>query len=190
MKKNGFLTFIAAIIPGCGQMYYGYMRRGVSLALWFWGILLVTVFTGLIPLAILLPIVWAYAFFDTFNIRALTYEQRLAFPDGFIPSDVRMYQSKVGGFPLKNTGRIAGWVLIVIGILILYNLLISRFSWSIYEFSPALGQILDSLPAIAVGVIVIIVGIRVLRGPSSADAAGDGTDDTVPFGGTPPQNPA
>ena len=33
MKKNGFLTFIFACIPGAGQMYYGYMQRGLSIAI-------------------------------------------------------------------------------------------------------------------------------------------------------------
>ena len=31
MKKNAFLTFIFACIPGAGQMYYGYMKRGLSM---------------------------------------------------------------------------------------------------------------------------------------------------------------
>ena len=30
MKKNGFLTFIFACIPGAGQMYYGYAARSVA----------------------------------------------------------------------------------------------------------------------------------------------------------------
>ena len=33
MKKNGLLTFIFACIPGAGQMYYGYMQRGLSIAM-------------------------------------------------------------------------------------------------------------------------------------------------------------
>ena len=33
MKKNGFLTFIFACIPGAGQMYYGYMQRGLSITM-------------------------------------------------------------------------------------------------------------------------------------------------------------
>ena len=31
MKKNGFLTFCFAFIPGAGQMYQGYMKRGLSM---------------------------------------------------------------------------------------------------------------------------------------------------------------
>ena len=33
--KNGFLLFIASCLSGCGQMYQGYMKRGVSLLLAF-----------------------------------------------------------------------------------------------------------------------------------------------------------
>ena len=33
MLKNGFLTFCCAFIPGAGQMYQGYMKRGLSLML-------------------------------------------------------------------------------------------------------------------------------------------------------------
>ena len=30
MMKNGILTFIFAFCPGAGQMYQGYMKRGLS----------------------------------------------------------------------------------------------------------------------------------------------------------------
>ena len=33
MLKNGFLTLLFAFIPGAGQMYQGYMKRGLSLIL-------------------------------------------------------------------------------------------------------------------------------------------------------------
>ena len=31
MKKNGILTLLFALIPGAGEMYQGYMKRGLSL---------------------------------------------------------------------------------------------------------------------------------------------------------------
>lgn len=192
MKKNGFLTFIAAILPGCGQMYYGYMRRGLSLALWFWGIVFVASLSGLGVLAILLPVVWAYGFFDTFNIRALTYEQRLAFPDSFIPNEDWMRQSKVGGLFRKGGGRIAGWVLVVIGIIIVYNTLFNRIFWYAFDFSPELSTFMNNLPALVIAILIIVLGVRVLRGPAAGgNAPGDDEDDTVPFGGNgaPPQPP-
>ena len=33
MLKNGLLTLLFAFIPGAGQMYQGYMKRGLSLML-------------------------------------------------------------------------------------------------------------------------------------------------------------
>ena len=30
MMKNGILTFLFAFCPGAGQMYQGYMKRGLS----------------------------------------------------------------------------------------------------------------------------------------------------------------
>ena len=32
-RKSGFLTFCLAFCPGAGQMYQGYMKRGLSLML-------------------------------------------------------------------------------------------------------------------------------------------------------------
>ena len=35
MMKNGILTFFFAFCPGAGQMYQGYMKRGLSLITMF-----------------------------------------------------------------------------------------------------------------------------------------------------------
>ena len=68
MLKNGFLTFCCAFIPGAGQMYQGYMKRGLSLILMACCIGMVS--SLLNPVMLLLVVVWMYSFFDTFNLRA------------------------------------------------------------------------------------------------------------------------
>lgn len=30
-KKNAFMTFVFSFIPGCAEMYWGFMKNGVSL---------------------------------------------------------------------------------------------------------------------------------------------------------------
>ena len=51
MKKNGFLTFIFACIPGAGQMYHGYMQRGLSIAMiLILCVMAATVVTAAVPL--------------------------------------------------------------------------------------------------------------------------------------------
>ncbi len=66
MKKNGFLTFIFACIPGAGQMYYGYMQRGLSIAMIL--ILCVMAATLVDVLFVWLCHRWMYSFFDTYDL--------------------------------------------------------------------------------------------------------------------------
>ncbi len=44
--KHGLLLFITSCLSGCGQMYQGYMKRGLSLLLLFFVILAVSAFSG------------------------------------------------------------------------------------------------------------------------------------------------
>ena len=68
MKKNGILTLLFAFIPGAGQMYQGYMKRGLSLVLMAAAICMAS---ALIPrIVVVLLVVFMYSFFDTFNLRA------------------------------------------------------------------------------------------------------------------------
>ena len=69
MMKNGILTFIFAFCPGAGQMYQGYMKRGLSLITMFCLSIVIGVST-LEVLTVGCVIVWMYSFFDTLNLRA------------------------------------------------------------------------------------------------------------------------
>lgn len=68
MKKNGILTLLFAFIPGAGQMYQGYMKRGLSLVLMAAAIGMASALIP--PIAFALLVVFMYSFFDTFNLRA------------------------------------------------------------------------------------------------------------------------
>lgn len=60
--RNGFLLFISSCLSGCGQMYQGYMKRGLSLLLAFCLILFASTYFFLGALALFLPVIWLYAF--------------------------------------------------------------------------------------------------------------------------------
>lgn len=68
-RKNGFLTFLTALVPGVGYMYLGLMRRGVEALIIF---LFLGKFFDLIFLNeigdLLSIILWFYCFIDTFNL--------------------------------------------------------------------------------------------------------------------------
>lgn len=74
MRKSRILTFLFALWPGAGQMYLGYMKRGVSLMGIFCLLISITGFLNLSFLFFLLPVIWFYAFFDTLNLRSMSYE--------------------------------------------------------------------------------------------------------------------
>ena len=54
-RKHGLLLFIASCIPGCGEMYQGYMKRGISILTVFYGLLTIAIFLEVGALAVLLP---------------------------------------------------------------------------------------------------------------------------------------
>ena len=72
MKKNGILTFCFAFIPGAGEMYQGYMKRGLSLVMiCAAAIALGSLFYPLVGFAFAVCcVVWMYSVFDTFNLRS------------------------------------------------------------------------------------------------------------------------
>jgi hypothetical protein len=168
MKKNAFLTFICACVPGCGQMYLGYMKRGTSLLLWFIASIaipqilasLTSIYT--ITLLCLLAFVsWAYSFFDTFNLRNLLPQQQAAMKDEFLPGGdwfTRKNKPSFKGY------AIAGWFLIALGVIFIFNILWDDLYRFIWNYSTTLAQLLLRAPALLVGVIVIIIGIVMLRG--------------------------
>lgn len=174
MKKNGFLTFMCALVPGCGQMYQGYMKRGLSLMCWFAASVVVPMIVGNITwfyafqtFMLFGAVVWAYSFFDTFNLRSLTQQQHAETQDEFLPR---------GGFgnsknmPKFKLNVIVGWVLMLLGALIIFKMFwdpVYRFLW---EFSPAVAQWLSRLPGLVIALIVILVGIRMLRGRKKAES--------------------
>lgn len=60
--ENGILTFLFAFCPGAGQMYQGYMKRGLSLITMFCLFIMAGALTGLDPLIVGCLIVWMYSF--------------------------------------------------------------------------------------------------------------------------------
>ncbi|MGD9559432.1 MAG: hypothetical protein AB7V55_02365 [Oscillospiraceae bacterium] len=183
MKKNQFLTFCCALVPGCGQMYQGYMRRGFSLMFWFCAFIGVSAFIRIGYILVVLPVIWAYSFFDTFNIRSLSPQQRAAFADNYLPASlfqdggraVRLMESARGG-------KVLGIGLIAVGAIILYNTLWDNLYWAIYQYAPTLANWINRLPALAVGVAVILLGIWMLSSRKKTPP-----DDDIDFGGGEPR---
>ena len=80
MRKSRILTFLFALWPGAGQMYLGYMKRGVSLMGLFFLIFAIMGFLGLSFLAFLLPPSSSLVIFASFTDRtAISAQAKIAF---------------------------------------------------------------------------------------------------------------
>ena len=169
MLKNGFLTFCCAFVPGAGQMYQGYMKRGLSLIL---TAALIMMFTSLLsPAIVLMLVVWMYSFFDTFNLRA----QIVA---GTAPEDDYLFHFDPHDRRLRamlDNRKVIGWLLIAFGSLIAYQTLIMNtlgdlvYRWGhTHPVFRALYLVMDSLPDVVVCVTLIVCGVWLVKGPRSA----------------------
>ena len=161
--KHGLLLFITSCLSGCGQMYQGYMKRGLSLLLLFFVILAVSGFLGLAALAFFLPVVWLYAFFDSYNLRA-------QIAAGTQPADDFLFglsdlDSQRMAKLLRSRHSLIGWALILVGGWMLYRMLLNRIGWLIGDWAYWLYDLLYDLPRIVITVLVILLGVWFIRGP-------------------------
>lgn len=169
MQKNGILTFLFAFIPGAGQMYQGYMKRGLSLILICCAICMVAALIS--PAAFFLIVVWMYSFFDTFNLRAQIATGTAPTDDylvHFDPKDKRLVQM------MLDSHKLVGWTLIVFGVLIAYeNILMNALNdlmWRWGKDNPffrAFYLVMDQLPQVVVCVALIVCGIWLVKGPKA-----------------------
>ena len=150
MIKNGFLTFCFSFIPGAGQMYQGYMKRGLSQVTAF--VLLIALGAGLFgPIAVFAAVVYMYSFFDSLNLRS-------QLKMGICPPDE--YQFKL-----------VGWGLVLLGVWGLYSNFIYPWVWDLADIfgydNPvvnAVRSLINNLPTLAVSVIFVYAGVRLIRG--------------------------
>ena len=169
MKKNGILTLLFACIPGAGQMYQGYMKRGLSLITMFCLFIIVGSATGLDALVVGCIVVYMYSFFDTFNLRAQIIAENAPADDYLVHinwKDKRMQQF------MMDSHKLLGWGLIALGGLVAYENVIMRVfgdvMWRWGQNNPvfrAIYLMLDELPQIVTCVALIVCGLWLVRGP-------------------------
>lgn len=179
MLKNGLLTLLFAFIPGAGQMYQGYMKRGLSLMLMCCVIGVLAMLFA--PIALFLMLVFMYSFFDTLNLRAQIALGNAPADDYLVhldPKDKRLARL------LLDSHKLVGWVLIAVGVLIAYeNIIMSTLGdilWRWGQKAPAwraVYLVMDELPEVVFCVALILCGIWLVRGPKPARKPGSTAPD-------------
>lgn len=160
MKKNLFLTFCFSFIPGAGQMYQTYMKRGLSFMILFAISIALMAVIGSPIFAIPLPIIFAYSFFDTYNIRQKLTDG-IKEEDDFLfkGNDIEKIFGKVDKYK-KNS--FVGWILIIIGAYLLLNSVLMPVMnrLELYFIYDILRMIMNYIPSIVIAAISIAIGIK------------------------------
>ena len=166
-KKGSFLTFCFSLLPGAGQMYMGFMKRGLVLMSAFFLLIFLSAFLNTGALMLIMPILWFYAFFDTHNLRSMPDDEFYALEDDFvfinqIPKDsLKVFRDKY-----KN---IIALVLIVIGITILWNNFFDLVRSILPDYigervTNAIYNIGYYFPQLLIGAAIVALGLYLIRG--------------------------
>lgn len=158
MKKNAFLTFIFACIPGAGQMYYGYMKRGLSMITFF--CLFIMAGTLVDVLVVGSVIVWMYSFFDTYDlIRHMAAGE----PKEDSLLVLGNYEEIKKMVPQHN--RLIGWGLVGFGVWALYETFISTWLYTLLCNLMGNGyayDIISGIPNVVIAALLIFAGLKLL----------------------------
>lgn len=163
MKKNLFLTFCFSFVPGAGQMYQGYMKRGTSILTFFAACCALLGTVGIPLFAIPIPVIYIYSFFDTFNIRN-NIDSENKFEDKYI-WDIADLEGLKNSFNMPNTKKILGIILVFIGIYILISNIIPQmlYDLGINYIARYFYDISSYLTPIAISLLSIVIGIKLLN---------------------------
>lgn len=165
-RKSGFLLFLCSCIPGCGQMYQGYMKRGVSLLGMCCAIIAISSFLGIGELAILLPVIWIYSFFDSYNLRS--FPEDAPMPDEYLFGLSDLDNQRLSALCQKRHS-IIGWILVGVGVYVFYNTVIGRLMNMLVNYYEGFfwlhSLIMYTLPRAVVTILIICLGVWFIRGP-------------------------
>ena len=168
-QKHGLLLFLTPCFPGCGEMYQGYMKRGMSILTIFCGIFALAVLLEIGALAVLMLPVWLFSFFDSYNLRAQT-EADATPADAYLFCLSDMDSRRMNDL-LRKRHSLVGWGLVLLGVYVLFETVAGHLvniiceylgEWWLYEI------VMRDLPRLAVTVGIIALGVWFIRGPKKA----------------------
>ncbi len=166
-KKNRFFTFIFSCMPGAGEMYMGFMNRGVSMMLLFILTIVVSVWIEQAAILAICVVEWFFSFFYVNHLASLNDEEFAMVEDKSIFGTAGLHLPETQDFVYKYNKAIA-CVLIFLGCCFLWNTFARILSWILPEqlnfISRTMRVLGDYLPSIAIGFGIIFLGFKMLEG--------------------------
>ncbi len=162
-KKSRFWSFVLSFLPGCAEMYMGFMKTGISLMAMFWGLIAVATVLNIGEVMFIALIVWFYGFFHANNMAGLAQSELEMMKDDYL-----FHVEGLCGAGEKLTGsyrKIVSVVLIVLGCVLcirgVFGMLRNFLPKVVIQMYYVLG---DYLPQVIVGVGIVAIGLTMIKG--------------------------
>lgn len=162
-KKSRFWTFWFSLLPGCAEMYMGFMKMGLSLMLIFWGIIAIASFLSIGPVVLLAAIVWFYGFFHAHNLAAAPDEVFNETEDQYLFNLEGVFEG--GNGMVKKYRKVISIVMILLGVVLCFRGVMDMLMHILPEYFRGIYNMMSwYLPQIIVGVGIIVLGVYMIRG--------------------------
>lgn len=122
-KRDGFLTFLTALIPGVGYMYLGLVKKGIQFLVLFLTVRLALSMLGMNFLSLIASLsIWIYTFFDTFNVASkLDRGEKVEDMDYVFDKNSGTYTHSDGVKINRKFAMAVAWFFIAIGAITILN---------------------------------------------------------------------
>lgn len=165
-QRKGFLTWIASLIPGAGELYMGFEKQGVSLMLLFWGSVALISMLGIEWPIFLLPVIWFYSFFHVHNLKTMSPEEFYMVEDQYLlhmDELAKEFRSDKKGF-FQSYRSIITILIILIGATLLWEGISSLIYMILPHFlHDIVWNIENVLTKGVAGALIVSVGIYFFR---------------------------
>lgn len=162
-QRSKGATVLCALLPGAGHMFMGFMKRGVSFMGLFFLILFLSSWLGIGPLMYLLPVLWFYAFFECINMAWASAEEFSLLQDGYLFQSGNL--PMINSVPSRRWAFYGGILLVFLGIYLLFSKIASEFYNCMTDYAVrVLSSVVSLFPQIFFGIVIILIGIRLIVG--------------------------
>ena len=169
-KKNRFLLFCLSFLPGAGEMYLGFMKMGLSLLSLFALIIIITVYSNIGVMGIVVFVICVYGFFHANNLGALSDEEFYKIEDEYLFGLGEKDMNSLKDFLTGKYRKVFAVILILFGISMLWQTF-CRFlrhmvgSDYYYKYiSGFMNTVSSDVPRMIIAFLIILFGIKLISG--------------------------
>ena len=169
-KKNRFLLFCLSFLPGAGEMYLGFMKMGLSLLSLFALIIIITVYSNIGVMGLVVFVICVYGFFHANNLGALSDEEFYKIEDEYLFGLGEKDMNSLKDFLTGKYRKVFAVILILFGISMLWQTFCRFLRYMVgsdyyYKYiSGFMNTVSSDVPRMIIAFLIILFGIKLIWG--------------------------